>query len=137
FRSLRDDAVVHVRDVHDLDHLVSLVPQGAAQEVRGHEAPEITDVAAVVDGEAADVHAHLGRLLRLEGHDRLAQGVEESKVGAHKARRTRAVRSSEQPAGLAQLRAASRIRWRATGADSRPQARTVSESRSSPNSRSS
>ena len=53
-----DRLVVHVGEVHDVAHRVALlIPQGAAQHIEADERPEVADVAARVDGQAARVHA--------------------------------------------------------------------------------
>ena len=53
-----DRLVVHVREVHDVAHRVALlVLQRAAQHVEADERPEVADVAARVDRQAARVHA--------------------------------------------------------------------------------
>ena len=70
-----DDPVVHVRDVHDLLHPPPFVPQGPAQEVRGHERTEVPDVGATVHGRAAHVHPDLGRLLGREGFHAAGEGI--------------------------------------------------------------
>ena len=57
--SIADDLVVHVGDVHDVMDLVSALAQVAAQNVHGHEGAEVADVAVVVDGRSAGVHADL------------------------------------------------------------------------------
>ena len=50
--------IVDVREVHHLLHVVAQqVPQRAAQHVEADERPEIADVAARVDRQAAGVHA--------------------------------------------------------------------------------
>ena len=54
-----DGLVVHVGEVHDVMHLVARdVFQRAAQHVHRHEGPEVADVTAGVDGQAAGIHAH-------------------------------------------------------------------------------
>ena len=52
-------AIVDVGEVHDLVHAeAAQVFEGPPQHVDAHERPEVPDVAAVVHGEAARVHAH-------------------------------------------------------------------------------
>jgi hypothetical protein len=54
-----DGFVVHVGEVHDVVHLVAgHVLQRAAQHVHAHERPEVADMPARIDGQAAGVHPH-------------------------------------------------------------------------------
>ena len=136
-----DDAVVHVRDVHDLGHAVALVAQGPAQQVRRHERAEVADVGAAVDGGAADVHADLGRPLGCERLHASAQRVVEAQghASVFSAPSGRGPSGRRTPAGRRSRRgrrprSASRICFRGRA---RPAARSVSNRRSSPNSRSS
>ena len=99
-----DDPVVHVGDVHDLAAPASpcTCRVRRSRSVATKRA-EVADVAAAVDGEAADVHAHLGRLLGRERLHPAGQGVVEAQGHASVGLQDRAaVRSSEQPAGPVQ-----------------------------------
>src|SRR5205085_5233825 len=56
-RSVADDLVIHISNVHDVLDLVSALAQKAAQDVNGHEAAKIADVAVIIDSKAAGIHA--------------------------------------------------------------------------------
>ena len=60
-----DDAVVHVGNVHDLQHAIALGMQEAPQDVLKNEGAEIADVREGVDRRAAGVDAHLARMERV------------------------------------------------------------------------
>ena len=55
-----DDLVVYVGDVHDVVDGDSLLADEAAEDVDVEEGAEVADVAVVVDGGAAAVHAERG-----------------------------------------------------------------------------
>jgi hypothetical protein len=74
-RSVLDDAVVHVREVHHLHHPKAARFQEAPQDVLKHERAEIPDVGKIVDGRSAGVHAHLARVERDEGLDAVRQRI--------------------------------------------------------------
>ncbi len=61
-----DDLVVHVGEVLGKRHLVALVLQVAADDVKGQEGAAVAHVDLVVDRGAADIHADLARLDGLE-----------------------------------------------------------------------
>ena len=52
-----DDLVVDVGDVHDVADVVSGLEKKAVEKIDGDECAEIADVAVVVDGGSAGVHA--------------------------------------------------------------------------------
>ena len=52
-----DDLVVHVGDIHDVFDLVSAKAQIAGQQIDRDEGSKVADVAVVVDGWSAGVHA--------------------------------------------------------------------------------
>ena len=70
-----DDLVLDVGDVADIGHLVAQLQQPAVDHVERHHHARMAHVAQVVDGHAADVHAHLSRLDGLEDFDATAQRV--------------------------------------------------------------
>jgi hypothetical protein len=61
-----DDLVVDVGDVADVGDLVAQRLQPAVDDVEGQLRARVAHVAQVVDRDAADVHAHMARLDRLE-----------------------------------------------------------------------
>ena len=72
-----DDLVVDVGDVHDVVDGDALLAEDAAEHVDVEEGAEVADVAVVVDGGAAAVHAQRGCADWGEGLDLAAEGVEE------------------------------------------------------------
>ena len=62
-----DDLVVHVGDVAHERDLVARRLEPAADHVEGDEGAAVADVAVVVDGDAADVHAHAAGFKGFEG----------------------------------------------------------------------
>ena len=72
-----DDLVVDVGDVHDVLDGYALLANDAAEHVDVEEGAEVADVAVVVDGGAATVHAKGGRADGGKGFDLAAKGVEE------------------------------------------------------------
>ena len=73
-----DDLVVDVRDVHHPRDRVALPGQVATGQVGEQEAPEVAHVGRRVDRRAAGVHAHVGRVERLERLQRAAERVAEA-----------------------------------------------------------
>ena len=72
-RGVADDLVVHVRDVHDVAHLVAALLQEALKNIDRDKCSEVADVAVVVHGGPAGVHANLvgldrAKLLHPRGH---------------------------------------------------------------------
>ncbi len=57
-RRATDDLVVDVGDVADIGDVVAAVAQPALHQVEGHQHAAVADVAVVVNGDAADIHAH-------------------------------------------------------------------------------
>ena len=76
-----DDLVVDVGDVHDVLDGDALLEEEAAEDVDVEEGAEVADVAVVVDGGAAAVHAECGLAYGGEGLGFSAEGVEEFEVG--------------------------------------------------------
>ena len=62
-RSL-DDLVVHIREVRDEVHLVTLILKIAANRVEEDHGPRVSDMDEVVYGGSADIHSDLSRLDR-------------------------------------------------------------------------
>ena len=56
-RGVANDFVVHVGDVHDVADVVSALAQKAIEKIDGDKCAEIADVAVVIDGRSAGVHA--------------------------------------------------------------------------------
>ena len=52
-----NDFVVHVGDVHDVFDFVSTLAKEALEKVHSNEGAEVADVAVIVDGGAAGIHA--------------------------------------------------------------------------------
>ncbi len=73
-----DDLVVDVGDVHDVAGGDSLQLEEAAQHVDLEERPEVADVAVVVDGRSAGVHAERLAVGGREFLDAAGESVEES-----------------------------------------------------------
>ena len=65
-RRTLDDLVVDVGDVADIVDLVAAVAQVAAHHIEHHQEARVTDMAVVVDGHAADIHADPAWMDRLE-----------------------------------------------------------------------
>ena len=74
-RGVADNLVVHVRDVHDVMHFVAALPQEPLQHVDGDESSEVADMAVVVDGWAAGIHADFVVAKRTEFLDLRGHGV--------------------------------------------------------------
>ena len=70
-----DDLVVDIRNVADVGHLIAGRAQPARHHVEHHHHTGVTEVAVVVDGHAADVHAYLPGHQRLEFLFFATQGV--------------------------------------------------------------
>ena len=59
FLRAADDLVVDVGDIADISHAVAARAQPALHHVENHQDARVTEMAVVVYGHAADVHAHL------------------------------------------------------------------------------
>jgi hypothetical protein len=72
-----DDLVVDVGDIADIGDLVGAVDalQGAVDHIEHHQDPGMAQMAVVVDGHAADIHAHVVGVDGAEGLFLLAQAV--------------------------------------------------------------
>ena len=73
-----DDFVIHVGDVHYVLHFVSALAQKTIEKVDGYEGAEIADVAVVIDGWSAGVHADVVTVDRMEVLDLAGEGVIEA-----------------------------------------------------------
>ncbi len=70
-----DDLVVNVGDVAHIGQLIAAVAQPARDQVEGDHAAPVAQMAVVVHGHAAHVHAHLVAVQRRENLFALAQRV--------------------------------------------------------------
>ncbi len=70
-----DDLVIDVGDIAHVGQLVTALAQPAGDQVERHHAAAVAQVAVVVHGHAANVHAHLVAIQRLEGFLGFGQGV--------------------------------------------------------------
>ncbi|MNZ84548.1 hypothetical protein D3C78_1033100 [compost metagenome] len=70
-----DDLVVDVGDIAYVGQLVAALAQPAGDHVERHHHPRMADMAEVIDGHAAHVHANLVADQRLEVFLGLAQRV--------------------------------------------------------------
>ncbi|EWS64299.1 hypothetical protein Y695_02459 [Hydrogenophaga sp. T4] len=86
FHSTFDDLVVDVRDVADVGHAVATHLEPALHHIEGHHHPGVPDVAQVVDGHAADIHAHMAGFQWLERLRTAGQGIENAQGHGNKNR---------------------------------------------------
>ncbi|MNQ89270.1 hypothetical protein D3C85_1045720 [compost metagenome] len=70
-----NDLVVDIGDVAHVGEVIAAMAQPARHHVERHHHPGMADMAEVIDGHAADIHAHLVADQRLQGLLGLAQGV--------------------------------------------------------------
>ena len=63
-----DDLVVHIGDVADVGHVTDtvLLAQQLGEYVEDHQRAGVADMDVVIDRRPADIHAHIGRIDRLE-----------------------------------------------------------------------
>jgi hypothetical protein len=73
--SAADDLVVDVGDVAHVGHAVAAGAQPAVDDVEGQHHARMAQVAQVVHGDAADVHAHVPGLDGDEGFEAAGQRV--------------------------------------------------------------
>ncbi len=73
-----NDLVIHVGDVHDVAHVVSTLPQEAVKKIDGDECAEVADVAVVVNGGPAGIHADSVVIDRMEVFDLAGKRVIET-----------------------------------------------------------
>ena len=62
FHGLLDDFVVHIGEIRDEQHAVSLIFKISAHAVKHEHRARVADMDQVVDGRAADIHADLSRM---------------------------------------------------------------------------
>ncbi len=77
-RGVANDFVVDVGDVHDVADVVSALAQKAIEKIDGDECAEIADVAVVVDGRSAGIHADAVAVERMEIFDLPGKSVIET-----------------------------------------------------------
>jgi hypothetical protein len=78
---MRDDAIVHIGQVHHVLELESAQPQEPPQNILKHKRSVIPDMRVVVDRRPAGVHAHFARFLWNEILDFPAQRVVQLNLG--------------------------------------------------------
>ena len=64
FLRFRDDAIVNVRQVHDLGHAIPLEFQITANHIRGDRRTKVPDVSEVPNRRAAVIHPHFALIER-------------------------------------------------------------------------
>src|SRR4026209_1354578 len=94
-----DRLVVHVSEVHDVEHLIPALFQPAPQQVLEEKRPEISDMRVVIDGGAAGVERDLAGLERLEGLDLATQRVVQPEGHAPAAPALAAAAAAPSPSG--------------------------------------
>jgi hypothetical protein len=60
-----DDAIVHVREIHDVVKFVSAYAQESPKNILEDKRPKISNVREVVDGRPAGIHPNFARMDRL------------------------------------------------------------------------
>ena len=80
FEGAADDLVFDVGDVADIGDLQATGAQPTVDHVEGQHHPRMTQMAQVVDGDAADVHPHLACTQRHEDLQPARQSVVDSKT---------------------------------------------------------
>ena len=76
-----DDLVFNVRNVAHVGQVVAAETQPAGHQIEGNHAATMADVAVVVHGHAAHVHAHIVAVQRLENFFALGERVVDRKHG--------------------------------------------------------
>ena len=59
-----DNLVIHVGKILDVLYLKAALPEITLDDIPGYKRTGVADMGMVVGGDAADIHAHLARLLR-------------------------------------------------------------------------
>ena len=77
-RGVADDLVIYVGDVHDVVQGVTALAQKTAQHVYRNKRAEISDMAVVINGWSAGIHANLVVLERTELLDLAGKRVVEA-----------------------------------------------------------
>src|SRR5204863_5427970 len=54
---ITDDLVIHISDIHYMLEVEAALAKCAPQDVHGHKGTEIADVAIIIDGWPAGIHA--------------------------------------------------------------------------------
>ena len=72
--------VPDVRDVADVTHLVAQVAEQFAQHIVGHARAGMAEMGVAVDGRAADIHAYVAGVDRLEQLFASGQGIGDEEV---------------------------------------------------------
>ena len=75
FAGAIDDLVVDVGDVAHVGQVITAEAQPARHQVERNHAAAVAEMAVVVNGHPADVHAHLVAIQRLEDFFALAERV--------------------------------------------------------------
>ncbi len=74
-----DRAIVHIGQVHHVEHVISRKLEKPSQEVFEEKGPEVADMGVVPDGRAARVHGDPWRGKRFERFDGTGERVEQAK----------------------------------------------------------
>ena len=74
-----DDLVIDVSDIAHIGDAVAALLEPALRHIEGHHHSRMADMAEIVNGHAADIHAHLTRHDRGKLLDRTGQGVVDTK----------------------------------------------------------
>ncbi len=77
-RGVANDLVVNVGDVHHVADVVSALAKEAIEKIDGDKGAEVADVAVVVDGRAAGIHANAVIVERMEVFDLSRKSVIEA-----------------------------------------------------------
>src|SRR5208282_44930 len=77
-RGVANDLVVDVGDIHDVADVVSTLAQKAIEKIDGDECTEIADVAVVINGRPAGIHADAVAVDRMEVFDLPGESVIEA-----------------------------------------------------------
>ena len=59
-----DDFIIHISEILDVLYFKATLPEIAFDDIPGHKRTGIADMRVIVWRNAADIHAHLARLLR-------------------------------------------------------------------------
>ena len=70
-----DDFVVYVGDIAHIGERVAVLAQPAGNHVKHHQHAGVPEVAVVIHGHAAHIHAHVLRVERGEGFFLAGEGV--------------------------------------------------------------
>src|SRR6202030_31791 len=84
-RRFRDDAIVHIGEIGDLQDVEATRAQKTTQNILENECSKIANVGEVVDGRLAGIHPHLARMQRRESLVLSSERIVESDI-AHRSR---------------------------------------------------